>query len=189
MPQYEGVLGATLLISIFAYFEAYFFSAIDEIIDFHGGEAGVEAAMLARLVEPSYPPSAAAALKVLATKYSRAKADRYRNAINGLKNERVVWPSYHFMLFGLRQAMQQRRRWKAHEIPELMQSLLGIDITEIERTTFHKIRENRNRVGHGRSLSFPLRDALDASNFLPLLSMKVDMDIVRKFLVIERVRT
>ena len=37
LPVHQKVLGATLVLSIFSYFETYFFSVIDEIIDFHGG--------------------------------------------------------------------------------------------------------------------------------------------------------
>src|SRR5687768_13986293 len=42
---YKETLGATLLLSIFSYFETYFFSLVEEVLAFHGGEEGIEKLM------------------------------------------------------------------------------------------------------------------------------------------------
>ena len=37
LMRYKGVLGASLLLSLFSHIKSCFFSVLDEIIDFHGG--------------------------------------------------------------------------------------------------------------------------------------------------------
>lgn len=183
---YTTVLGANLLLSIFSYFETYFFSSFDEIIEFHGGQKGIESAIRRQLKERQHEPAVTAALNGLRTPYKPNRADRYRNHSSVLKGETITWPSQRFMLYGLKQALGQRKRWKSVDIPDLARDLFGVPITEQESTRFHAIRDERNRIAHGKNLSYDLRKAVDASYFLRNLAVNIDEHILRNFLILER---
>jgi hypothetical protein len=90
------------------------------------------------------------------------------------------------MLYGLKQVIAQRKRWRAAMIPELAADLLVIPFTEDEAKRFHKIREDRNHIAHGKTLRFNLKKAVQASNFLRELSMKIDQHIAEHMLLVER---
>lgn len=186
LPGYATVLGANLLLSVFSYFETYFFSAFDESIAFHGGQEGIELAIQRQLQDRNHTPQVAAALSGLHTPYNPQRADRYRNHSNVLANAKVVWPSERFMLYGLKQAIAQRSRWKSAEIPTLARDIFGVDVTDQERDRFHAIRVDRNKIAHGKNLSHDLRKAVDVSYFLRNLALKIDTEIVKSFLIIER---
>jgi len=186
LANHQRVLGANLLLSIFSYFETYFFSVIEEIIAFHGSEIGIEKIIRNQLRATRKTPETELALTRLRTTFKPAHADRYRKFSSILKKEQRPWPSQRFMLYGLRQVIAQQKRWKAHDIPRLITDLLVLDLSESERSRFHMIREERNGIAHGKNLSFDLQKAIDVSNFLRLLSMKIDTHIVENFMVIER---
>lgn len=186
LKTYSQVLGANLLLSAFSYFETYFFSAIDEILEFHGGEEGLRQLIAKQLKSRPLSPLASTALNGLRTTFKPNRADKYRKLTANLASEKYLWPSQHFMLFGLKQAISQKKRWKSVDIPDLMRELLTLDVTDAEHDRFHSIRTERNKIAHGRSLSYDLRKAVDTSHFLRTLSMKVDEHIVEAFFVIER---
>lgn len=186
LTTYSHVLGANLLLSVFSYFETYFFSAIDEMLDFHGGEVGLEKVISKQFCPRSKSPAAKAALSGLRTTFKPNRADKYRKLSANLNGEKILWPSQRFMLFGLKQAVSQRKRWKAADIPELMLNLLTVDVSTQERDRFHAIRNERNKIAHGKALSYELKKAVDASYFLKNLAQKIDEHIIESFFLIER---
>ncbi|HEX8211775.1 MAG TPA: hypothetical protein VF584_16490 [Longimicrobium sp.] len=186
LKEYPTVLGATLLLSIFSYFEAYFFSLIDEVLQFHGGEEGVERAIRKQFSPRARSPEADRALALLRMNHNPGRADQYRKHVAALRNEPVLWPSQRLMLFGLRQVVAQRKRWKSVHIPDLMADLLTYPVSQAEHDRFHTIRDQRNGIAHGRVLGHDLRKAVDASNFFRELSLRLDTHVVENYLVIER---
>lgn len=186
LSGYTTVLGANLVLSVFSYFETYFFSAFDETIAFHGGSEGIEATIQKQLRDREYAPEIKAALSGLRTPYNPQRADRYRNHSNALSDAKVVWPSERFMLYGLKQSLVQRPRWKSVDIPTLARDIFGVDVADQERDRFHAIRMDRNKIAHGKNLSHDLRKAVDVSYFLRNFALKIDMEIVKSFLIIER---
>ncbi len=183
---YTTVLGANLLLSVFSYFETYFFAAFDEVISFHGGEKGIEAAIKRQLRERNHDPHVVTSLNGLRSPYNPQRADRYRKHTAALANISLAWPSQRFMLYGLKQAVAQRPRWKAVDIPKLAFEIFGVDVTDQERDRFHSIRDDRNKIAHGKNLSHDLRKAVDASYFLKNFAQKIDSCIVKNSLVLER---
>jgi hypothetical protein len=186
LPSHTDVLGATLLLSIFSYFETYFFSVIDEIIDFHGGEAGIKDAITRQLQTQSRLPSTNTALKFLRTEFKPNHSDRYRKYSSVVRDEEVIWPSQRLMLFGLREVIRQRRRWRSADIPDLARDLLTLDVSQAERDTFHNVKDRRNSIAHGKALKFDLKKALDTSNFFLRFSRKLEDHVVENFMIIER---
>lgn len=186
LATYSGVLGATVLLSVFSYFETYFFSAVDELLEFHGGEAGLEKVISAQLLKPTLTPKSKIALDRLRTRHKGHAIDRYRKASAALRSEKIVWPSHRLMLYGLKQALAQKKRWKSADIPDLMRELLTMKISSGEQDRFHAFRTDRNTIAHGRSLNYDLQKAVGASNFFREVAAKVDAHIVENFMVIEQ---
>lgn len=183
---YTSVLGATLQLSIFSYFETYFFSVFDEIVAFHGGSDEIEKSVSKQLAPRDLPKEVAQPLNTLRTRYKAGHIERYRKFSHKLKGAALTWPSQRFMLYGLKQAIQQRKRWKSADIPNLAADLLGVPLTQEEIARFHSIRADRNKIAHGKSLSFDLRKAIDAGYFLRNLALKIDGNVVRSFFIVER---
>lgn len=183
---YTTVLGANLLLSVFSYFETYFFAAFDEVISFHGGEKQIEASIRKQLRERTYSPEVTTALNNLRLPYRPQRADKLRKHTAVLKNISMTWPSQRFMLYGLKQAISQRSRWRSVDIPNLAIELFGVDVDDQERDRFHSIRNDRNKIAHGKNLSHDLRKAVDACYFLKNFAMKIDNCIVKNALFVER---
>ena len=182
---YTTVLGANLLLSVFSYFETFFFATFDEIKDFHGGEKIIERTIAKQFSQP-VQKEISAAISALRVPYKSERADRYRKFSTELKGKSILWPSQRFMLYGLKQAVTQRKRWKAVDIPNLANDLFGADLTADEQARIHAIRDERNKIAHGKNLSYDLRKAVDASYFLRSMALKIDAQVVKNFLMIER---
>lgn len=186
LPIYKETLGATLLLSIFSYFETYFFSMVEEILAFHGGEEVIEKLMRLQMDVKLRSPEAVAALSGLRTTYKPSRADKYRAYSSRLREHTIPWPSQRFMLYGLKQVITHKKRWKSADIPDLMRDLLCMNVSETDQNRFHALRNDRNKIAHGKVLSHDLKKAIDASNFLRTLSMAIDTHVVEKFMVVER---
>lgn len=186
LPVYEETLGATMLLSIFSYFETYFFSVVEEILAYHGGEEGIEKLMRSQMGTKVRSAEAAAALAGLRTTFKPSRADKYRSYSSTLRDQPVAWPSQRFMLYGLKQVVSQKKRWKSADIPDLMRDLLCMDVQDQDHNRFHLLRNARNKIAHGKALSYDLKKAIDASNFLRTLSMAIDKHVVENFMVVER---
>lgn len=104
MNSYKKVLGANLVLSVFSYFETYFFSVIDEIIEFHGGKDGMlKLAKKQVLGKPITKDENEKNLRFLREPYKPNKADRYRKYTKELEDESVLWPTQRLMLYGVSQ--------------------------------------------------------------------------------------
>ena len=186
LPGYQEVLGANLLLSIFSYFEVYFFDLIDEIVDFHGGEEEIEKTVRRQLSGSPVPQDQAQAVAKLRKPFKSGRSERYRKFSRMVDESRVVWPSRRLMLYGLKQIRKNRKRWKSVDIPNLTLDLLVLDLVQSEIDRFHTVRNERNKIAHGSNLSYDLDAAVEHSNFLNELSRKIDDHVVSAFMIIER---
>lgn len=183
---YTTVLGATLVLSIFSYFETYFFSAIDELLEFHGGEEGISRIIKRQLEDRRLPDTARTAVSALRTNFDSHKADKYRKFSAVLEPERFAWPSHRFMLYGLKQAIAQKGRWRSVQIPEILETLLNFPLTQADKDLFHSYRNDRNKIAHGKNLSYDLKKALEVSNNLRDFALRIDQHIVKTCFIIEK---
>ena len=186
LSHYKKVLGANLLLAVFSYFESYIFAAIDEVIDFHGGEEMMEENIRKQAYQR--PPTKAQKSKLsgLRAKYKPSRADKYRKVTSSLDVNEIVWPSQRLMLYGFKQMLTQKKRWKSFEIPDLLEYLLTFAMTQAERDKFHTIRADRNQIAHGKGMSYDLKKATLASNYFRELALRIDEHIVEYFFIMER---
>lgn len=186
LARYEGVLGASLLLSLFSHFETYFFSVLDEIIDFHGGFEELQKVIGRRNKEASLSSSQRGALKKVSTWFQKGRDLRYRDASKIVEESEFFWPSGHFMMFGLHAFKDQRKRWKANDIPRISELFLKYPFSESELGKFQNLRQARNGIAHGNDLEYDLERAVAESKYFLEMGRKIDKHIVESFFIIER---
>jgi len=186
LAHYKKVLGANVLLAVFSYFESYIFSAIDEIIEFHGGKELMEKAVRKQSYKRAPTRTQESNLVGLRTKYKSSRADKYRKVTSNLDENEIVWPSQRLMLYGFKQMLAQKNRWKSFEIPELLECLLTFEMTTQEKERFHTVRADRNQIAHGNGMSHDLKKAVQVSNYFRELALRIDEHIVEYFFIIER---
>lgn len=186
LKRYEDVLGASLLLSLFSHFETYFFSALDEIIEFHGGFDEMQDVIERRSKEVNLSSSQKSALKKISTTFEKGRDLRYRGASKIVEETNFLWPSGHFMLFGLQAYKDQRKRWKANDIPRLSQYFLHYPFSESELGKFQNLRRARNGIAHGENLEYNLQNAVSESKYFLEMGRKIDNHIVETFFIVER---
>jgi hypothetical protein len=186
LTRYEGVLGASLLLSLFSHFETYFFSVLDEIIEFHGGFEEMQTTIERRNKEANLTSSQQGALKKISTWFQGGRDLRYRDASRVVEESKFFWPSGHFMMFGLQAFKDQRKRWKARDIPRLSETFLHYQFTESELGKFQNLRQARNGIAHGTDLEYDLEKAVTESKYFLEMGKKIDKHIVESLFIIER---
>jgi|GEM_PF-2421380 len=185
--SYKRTLGANLLLSVFSYFETYFFTAIDELIEFHGGEDALIAMATSQVMnKPIASGNDEKNLKYLRTPFKNRKTDRYMKYSKALRGKDVIWPTQRLVLYGVRQLLENRKRWKSVKIPVLTRDLLTLDVDDGTESKFHNLRGERNKIAHGKTLSYDLKKAIDACMFFRQFARTVDEHICKNFLVMEK---
>lgn len=186
LDRYEGVLGASLLLSLFSHFETYFFSVLDEIIDFHGGFEEMHTVIERRNKQADLTSVQRSALRKISTSFQGGRDLRYRDASKVVEESKFFWPTGHFMMFGLQAFKEQRKRWKANDIPRLSETFLQYPFTESELGKFQNLRQARNGIAHGKDLEYDLEKAVAESKYFLEMGKKIDKHIVGSFFIIER---
>lgn len=186
LPTYEEVLAATAFTAHYSQFENYFFSAIDEILDFHGGSEKIRE-NLERIQSRKPSERTAQAIRKLRTPREKSKDMRYRTAATEVNGAEVVWPSQRFSAWGLFMLSEEvkQKKLKGHRIPDLANSLFGAGWTAAEIKKFSELRKLRNDMAHGESFRMSISDFLDQAPVLNLLAKKTDKNAVRDFLIID----
>jgi len=94
MHRYKTVLGANILLSNFSFFESYFFSLIDEIIEFHGGKDDYLSFIERKIKRTiNLTEDEEKNLKKLRKKHNNKHIDRYKKYTRLLNSESIIWPS------------------------------------------------------------------------------------------------
>ena len=183
----SDTIGKELLLSTFSYFEAYVADALQEILDFHGGTQSLLEISKRHIVHRDNTISAKAAeskRKVQEYPKNNLKA-KYKKHLLVLQSEGYPLPSQRTAAYGWKVLSQTVKRLKTEMIPELLFTALLFPISDTERTTFHTLRDKRNKIAHGRLTRYPMRKAIENGKFLRDLAVKIDRHIVENFLLIE----
>lgn len=189
LDSYKTVLGANILLSNFSFFESYFFALIDEIIQFHGGDDEylkfIERKVSRSIIRSTNDENNIKKLRVQHKGKDAYKYDKYTRLVG---NDLIVWPSEKLALYGAKQIVNNRKRWKSVDIPNLITDLLVYNLVEATKNKYHNLRDDRNKIAHGKKLSYTLDKALIANEFLYDLAKKIDEHVVNNFMIIEKYR-
>lgn len=184
--SYEPVLAATAFTAHYSQFESFVFSAIDEVIEFHGGADQIRE-NLQRIESRKPSEKTSKALSKLRTPRDKSKDMKYRTASASADGSEVVWPSQRFSAWGLFMLADEikSKKLKGHRIADLANSLFGAGWTQDEVKKFNSLRITRNNIAHGDFFQMPISDFLDAAPLLNSLAKKIDKSAVRNFLIID----
>jgi hypothetical protein len=181
-------IGKELLLTTFSFFEAYVASAVQEILEFHGGVEKIATVFKStvRHADEHIPAN---------IKKSKRKLQEYPKA-NLLpkyqKHQRVLHdfgyplPSQRASAFGWLMLSKVLENMKAVKIPEILQDALLFPITTAETGKFHNLRGIRNDIAHGTLTKYPVRTAIEHGAFFRNLAVNIDEHIVENFFVIEK---
>ena len=186
--EYKSNLSKYLLISNFSYFEAYVLDAIEEMLNFHGGSEQLLFAARRRCQQHVNPKDSViiSNRKKLQDSYKKKNDGKYKKYTKLLMNNNFKFPSELLSSYGVQKLSDELKSVKSVGIPNLLVDGLHFPMTEDEVNEFHRIRDIRNSIAHGKRESFDMPNAMKCNKFLRELSVKIDNHIVNNFFVIER---
>lgn len=185
---YKAKLSRYILISNFSFFEAYVVDVVQEVLDFHGGRTAFEKGVTDRSKKQLLNPDVQreALMRRLRVNPQPSRTERYRNASRELLKIGYRFPSELLAGFGMRALFQRIDSLKSHEIPDLMQDVFLLQLTEQERSDFHATRDVRNKIAHGDRTELSIREVTERCQKLRDLAMKFDGHLVEHFFISER---
>jgi len=193
ISNYQKELARSTLITVFSYFESYVKDALNEIVEFHGGNSAFKklAKQRASKFVVGTHPGIQSDKRKLQDRPSPSKLAKYQKYGKILETKGFRFPTELFAHFGVSQILPKlgddRRGMRAAEIPSLLEECLLFPITAADRRVFEEIRSSRNKIAHGRATAFDLPKSLQHSSSLHALAAKVDRHIVEHFLVVQAV--
>ena len=98
--------------SNFSFFESYFFSLINEIIDFHGGDEEYLNFIERKITQNNILSSTDENnLKKLRVEHKGKDAHKYDKFTRLIGKNQIIWPSQKLALYGAKQIINNRKRW------------------------------------------------------------------------------
>ncbi len=180
-------IGKELLLSTFSYFEAYVIDAFNEILEFHGDASSLSDRSKRHIAyRDQHISTVASESRRKVREYPKpGKSEKYMKHARTLHSEGYPLPSQRLSAYGWNALFKDVKRSKAHMIPDLLETALAFPLSEVDRSTFHNLRDKRNDIAHGRVTKYPVKTALKNSTFFRELAIKIDLHIVEHFLVVE----
>lgn len=186
--DYKINLSKYLLLSNFSYFEAYVSDAIEEMFKFHGGSEQLINDARRRCRKHINPSDTVINenRKKLQDSYKKKNDGKYRKFTNLLQEYNFKFPSELLSSYGVQKLKDELKNIKSVDIPSLLIDGLLFPMTEDDVEEFHRIRDIRNSIAHGKCKSFDMPSAMICNKFLRNLSVQIDSHIVNNFFIIER---
>lgn len=186
--NYQKKMARYILIASFSFFEAYVKNAIQEIFDYHGGNDELIKSTKNRINKTITNDDAKLLFskKKLQDSFKIKNRDKYIKHTKVLHEYRFTFPSYLFVTYGIKQAIELTSLLRAKDIPDVISDILHIDLEDNEKNLFHSIRNIRNKIAHGERTDFSLNKVMEINDFLRTLAVKIDTQIVGNYLIIEQ---
>jgi hypothetical protein len=186
--NYQVELARSTLITSFSYFEAFLKSAINEVIEFHGGQTLFQTKAKERSERffASIPPlmeKNKRKLQDAPKPNKRAKFEKYGQLLDKAGFKFPTDLLSHFGVSQLAQKADEKRGFKAFEIPSILRDALLYPLSTQDEMKLERIRIDRNKVAHGASASLSMAHSLRDSSFLHTLAAAIDGHIAEHFLL------
>jgi len=188
IKNFEPRLSAYIYLSLFSFFEAFINDAVEEIIAFHGGRAAMismaekrDAALSSIATDPDVVKS----IQKL-RKEKSGKEQKYRKYSAILSAKGFRFPTERLSAYGVRMLIDRLGNLKAFAILDFLAHGLALPITAAEKQTYERIRNIRNKIAHGVSVSLTLDDVRKVNDFFRDMTFRVNSHIIDNFLVIEK---
>lgn len=200
--HYKTNLSKYLIISSFSFFEAYFKSVLEELIDFQGGIDKFVETISNRhkaIINQDADEELTKHKRKLQEPFKKKNIKQYE--LHGdklLRNSAFTMPSELFSVLGIKYLFDlvSSDRFKSVMIPELLEKGLLLDLNEkinkssslkdkTLKETFESMRDLRNKVSHGDNPDVDFAKAMDYIRFLRFLSVKIDKHLIDNFFILE----
>lgn len=187
IPNYRKVLGRYLIMSSFSYFEAYISDVFVEIFEFHGGRQEFLQRATSKRDETFNAIDQAQERIIMQLRETpkKGKQAKYKRSCEELNRTGYRFPTDLLAAYGILRLQEQLQNFRSVEVPGLVQSALGLTLSQTDIDGFHRIRELRNSIAHGETTGVDLNEAIEANRSLRTLAVKIDKHIVKHFLVVE----
>lgn len=189
--NYQSEVARSTLITAFSYFEAYLKGALQELIEFHGGEEEFQrkAKISAERFFKSVSTTVQTNKRKLQDNPKANKKAKYEKYALLLENAGFRFPTdllSHFGVSKLILSADDKRGFKAYEIPSVLKDALLYPLTADEHKLIEEVRTQRNRIAHGGGSPILLATSLRHASSLHKLAAKVDDHLVDHFFVIQQ---
>lgn len=188
IPSYKKNLGKLILLSSYSYFEAYFKSMIKELFEYHGGfESLIDIAHKRQEAHIRYAESepAKTSVRKLREHPKSGKEQKYLKHARELANSEFRFPSELMSAFGIKELHSRYKDMRSVDIPYYAKWCFGVPLADTEVEEFHKIRETRNDLAHGKRQHIELSDAIKFNKTLRALALEIDRHIVEHYFVVD----
>ena len=191
IKDYQNQLASSSVVTLFSYFEEYVRGALQEIVDFHGGNQAFLALSKDRSSRFFGPltPSIRDHKRKLQEHPKKGKVGKYRKHSSALTHVGFSFPTDLLAPFGasaLLGKLDPKRGFKAWEIPDIVEGALMLGITPKARSRLAEIRTLRNTIAHGTVASVTIKRAMSMGHDLRATAVAIDNHVVEHFLVLER---
>lgn len=186
--NYKVNLSKYVLLSNFSYFEAYITNSIQEIFEFHGGYKAMVKASQTRSNKhiDSDDEKVVDARRRLQDSFDKKNEQKYRKYTQILKKQNYKFPSELLSSYGVIKLNEELKSLRSEGIPAILSNGLNFSISKKEISEFHRIRDFRNGIAHGKLKDFTMPTAMECNRFLRNLSVRIDNHIVTNFFIIEK---
>ncbi len=188
ISTFEERLSSYLLLSLFSFYEAFVKGAIQEMFDFHGGtQEFIELAQRREKARVNTAPTqkAQASLDKMRA-HKKGKEEKYQKHSAILETENYRFPTEILSSYGVRMLVDRHKNLKAHAIPDIIEHGLLIPLSDSEKREFNRIREQRNKIAHGKNANLDLRAVSVANDHFREMTFRINSRLVQHFFVIER---
>ena len=186
--EYKKNLSKYILLSNFSYFEVYVIDSITEMLEFHGGAENLVAEARKRCIK-HVNPSDQDIIKnrsKLQDSYKPKNIEKYRKHTKLLIEKNFKFPSELLSAYGVQKLTENLKNLKSVGIPELLIDGLHFPMSDDDVKEFHKIRNIRNSIAHGKKKTFDMPTAMGQNKYLRDLAVKIDQYLVNNYFVIEK---
>lgn len=184
---YRAKLSKYILISNFSFFESYVIDVINEMISFHGGrEEFIEKSRKGgeNQIQNNDPQ-----LEKVRRKIRRPNNPQhvlmYKNASDKLVERGYRFPSDLLSSYGARMLIQKIGNMNSVDIPNILTDGLHMKIDETRINEFHNIRDIRNKIAHGDSVTLTIPQVTQMSKTLKSLAFDIDQHLLRYYFISE----
>jgi len=184
--NYKLELSKYILLSSFSYFESYFISAINELIEFHKGSENLKNYAKKKTLKRIQKQKGIYTNDItILSKVNSKHVDRKRKSTNNLVEKNFAFPTDLLSHYGVKALLDKIGNIRSVDIPKSMTEIFCLELSDNEIADFHKMRDIRNKVAHGDKVSLNVKIVFEMNTQLRNLALKFDQHLIEHFFITE----
>ena len=185
--EFEETLASYMLLSVFSFFETFVKAIVEEFIDFQGGIDSMVARAEKR--DKMFILNITKEMSIqrykLRTKKQYGHEERYKKFTKLLQQQGYRFPTETFSSYGIKRLEDDLSRIKAYSIPDFLINAFHIPLDPKDVKYYHKIRELRNQVAHGKSIKVNLKEISKINDLFRRWTLLINEHMLANHFIIE----